>query len=240
MKRVYLFSISIFFIFHSFIFSRNILDDYFSNNIEIADAIELFQNAENSLEKIDSYDNLYETYLCNYIEASTIISTLYSSGKMNEYQDLVENLENDIEQKVNTIKKTSGLCIKYANFLYSEFFWKKNNSSIIKKLPVLYRQAIFLDKENNEALIKLALWYISASSYNTENWNVFIKSQESKLGSLQKNDLFFAYILYSMFYIKNYNTNKGLDYLAKAEKIYPSNILLSVIKENYSNGKIGW
>lgn len=222
----------------------------FSNEINNIQLLEQYYKAEEIprdemikryLESKDNYlINLSENSLIEYIEACTLLSNLYSSGLIPEYQNTVEALFYEINSEVKNYYNSVNVLMAYADYLYSEFSWKKNVSDNIFVLPNLYRRIIFLNKNNEQALVKLAMWYISASNYSTSNWNSFITSQENKLESLTDTDKFNGYLLYSMFYMKKYNLKKAKLYLDKAKELYPNNPMLIVIEENYKKGKAGW
>lgn len=240
MKKGFCFLISCLF-FHSVIFANvNLLNDYLElyysgEDVDIEEVKGLYEEAMVNLEA-----NPTETSIVYYLKSSMLLSTLYSSGKFPEYHLLVESLKETINQKIQIEKLTENGLLAYADYLYSEFSWNNNNSEIIIILPNIYRKILTLNKNNKEALLKLALWYISASSYYTSNWNAFILGQEKNIESLFITDKFNAYILYSMFYMKNYDVDKGLENLIKAKGIFPNNPMIFVVESNYNSGKIGW
>ncbi|MGP1491575.1 MAG: hypothetical protein ACTTI6_11035 [Treponema sp.] len=50
-------------------------------------------------------------------------------------------------------------------------------------------------------------------------------------------DRFTAYLLYSIYYMKRYNSEKGRAYLRKAAALFPDHALLSHLYGNYKKGK---
>ncbi|AEE17416.1 hypothetical protein [Treponema brennaborense] len=220
--------------------TQSIIEDFYSgNDIKINEAIAIYEKAKNAI----NFEDLTEDSILEYLYASTILSTLYSSGLMPKYEELVNSLDDEIKKLINHFPQSLSsydICMEYANFLYSQFSWKTNTGDIIMKLPILYRKASSLNKNNTDPLAKLSIWYISASNYTTSNWNGFIKLQEANISKLNDVDKFNGYLWYSIFYAKNYNSEKSIFYLDQAKSIFPNSILTMIIEENYKKGIMGW
>lgn len=183
---------------------------------------------------------IQEDDLLHYIKSWKIISVLYSTGRLPEYENKIHAFDISIAERLKTGKLTSSICLSYADYLYSKLSWEANNTKTVMALPVWYRRALFLDLNNIEANIKLALWYTTSADADSTIWNAFIKRQEQNLDLLGDVDRFNAYLLYSMFYMKIYNVKKGYLYLSLARNLFPDNPLPAVIAYNYELGKLNW
>lgn len=240
MKKVLFFLINIYFFATSLVseenFNLKLLDKYYSaENISKTEILGYYSEYKEKYFQNKNIENL-----TNYIEACTLYSILYSSGQIPDLKTEIESLNEKLQNELNNYPFSSEVLMAYADYVYSEFSWKKDTTYNIFVLPNIYRKIINLDKSNEAALVKLALWYISASKYSTSNWNSFISKQESKIEKLSNPDKFNGYLLYSMFYMKKYNIEMGMKYLNKARELYPKNPLTFFIEQNYKNGKIGW
>lgn len=240
MKKVLFFLINIFFIVIPLVSEENLnfklLEKYYSaENIPRNKILDFYLEYKNKYMENNSHQNLID-----YINACTLLSTLYSSGEIPEYQLEIESLSKRLEIELKKYPFSSEELMSYANYIYSEFSWKKDTTYNIFVLPNIYRKIISLDRSSEEALVKLALWYITASKYSTSNWNSFILIQKAKIENLSNPDKFNGYLLYSMFYMKKYDVKTGMMYLNKARELYPENPLTLIIEQNYKNGKIGW
>lgn len=240
MKKVLFFLINLFIIVIQLFSDENyylkVLEKYYSaENTPKTEILDFYIECSNKYMQNNSKKNLID-----YINACTLLSTLYSSGEIPEYKTEVESLSKKIEKELKKYPFTSEELMSYADYIYSEFSWKKDTTYNVLVLPNIYRKIINLNKSNEEALVKLALWYITASKYSTSNWNSFILKQEAKIKNLSNPDKFNGYLLYSMFYMKKYDIKTGIMYLNKAKELYPENPLTFIIEENYKKGKIGW
>ena len=235
MNRVRYFLISIFLLHHFLFASTEELFQSFSKG----ESISVKAVVDNYYDAKKSYDN-DSSMLANYIDACTLLSYEYATGELSSYENLVENLEKELNSVIKKYRNDPDILLKYSDFLYSEFSWNKNNFHIIQRLPIIYRRICSISPGNKVAQLKLALWYANASNKKTGNWNSFIKAQEKNVSLLSGFDLYNAYILYSMFYLKSYDTQSGLAYLQKAKELYPNNALASLVEYNYSKGIIGW
>jgi hypothetical protein len=181
-----------------------------------------------------------EDNLLHYINSWKVLSALYSTGYLPEYENEIAAFDASIVEKLKKAKLTSAVCLAYADYLYSKLSWEIKNTKTVMALPVWYRRALLLEPNNTEANVKLALWYISAADENSRLWNAFIQRQEQNIELLGEADRFNAYLLYSMFYMKTYNVNKGFLYLNRAKELFPDNPLPALIAYNYEEGKLSW
>lgn len=184
----------------------------------------------------------YPADLVAYIDACTVISYLYATGAFAQHWAYVEPLEKELETLVKNSRPRSGeVYLSYADFLFSEISWKWRASfAIINKLPVWYRRASLYEKSADEARLKLAIWYISAANAYTPRWNAFIREQERRLRILSPMDCLNAYVGYAMFYMKTHNTEKGIYYLEEAEKLYPGNYFVAMVRSNFEKGRFAY
>lgn len=244
MKKVKYFLISFLFFQLSLCAKENNFEKSYQNYLEqfyIAqetpknEAIELYTKCKDLYEKEKSEKNLI-----NYINSCTLLSKIYSSGQMGEYKEIVEGFYDEIVTYLNIKKISNKLLFTISDYIYSEFAWKKDTSKNVSVLHNIYRKILSKEKNNEKALLKLSLWYIYASNYNTSNWNAFIIQQEEKIETLNKTDKFDAYLLYSIFYLRNYNTQKSKLYLEKAKQLYIDNPNSYILEHNFSKGIKGW
>lgn len=215
--------------------SFNLLKPYFENS-ELSDKAAL-ENYNICKEAFLNQNN--EENALNYINSCRVLSCYYAGGALLKKGYLVQSLQKEIEQLVDFNKASSKVNLSYGDFLYSQFFWKKDNQDIIQKYPIVCRRALIKEPGNKEAKLKYALWAIFPANKTTNNWNTFIKQCESEIENLNSYDKFNAYIQYSAFYMNNYDTEKGYKYLDKARELYPNNILCAVLEANYKKGNLG-
>ncbi len=219
--------------------AAELLERYYSGqDIPVKEALELYNKTKQDYETSKIVEK-EEAALC-YIASCTVLSSLYSSGTLQQHEALVTGLQAELEQNIRLNTASASVLLGFADFLYSQFAWKKDNFSVIAALPLLYRKILLKDPQNKEAQVKLAVWYTNAGNYYSRSMNGFVISQEPYLDLLQKHDRFNAYISYSSFYLKIYDTQKAYDYLAMAKDLYPDNIICAIIEANYANGKTGF
>ena len=169
-----------------------------------------------------------------YLEHAYVISSIYSIGGMKNYSSLIEKLKVSVELFMKAIKPNAKIYLKYADYLYLSL--AQGNAKAVHALPILYRKVLLLDKNNKEALIKLASWYIFPANEKTTNINGFIEEAETYIDELEAVDLFNACLWYSIYYMKNYNEKKGFEYLQKANRIFPHHVYIAYLWNNYKNG----
>ena len=170
-----------------------------------------------------------------YLEYAKIVSTVYYLGSINHRFMQIQDIEKQITSFVKQQRLPSAFYVKFADYLYPKLMLP-NSGSIILTLPIVYRKALLKDLENNAAKIKLACWYVFAANATTSNFNSFIEENEPLIDELNTVDKFNAYITYSLYYMKVYNTDKGWMYLHKADALFPSHILVERLRNNYKNG----
>lgn len=170
-----------------------------------------------------------------YLEYAKIVSTVYYLGSINHRFMQIQDIEKQITSFVKQRALSSAFYVKFADYLYQKLMLP-NSGSIILTLPIVYRKALLKDLENNAAKIKLASWYVFAANATTSNFNSFIEENESLIDELNTVDKFNAYITYSLYYMKVYNTDKGWMYLYKADALFPSHILVERLRNNYKKG----
>jgi len=153
---------------------------------------------------------------------------------MKDYSSLIERLKTKVELFMKAIKPNAKIYLKYADYLYLSL--AQGNAKAVHALPILYRKVLLLDKNNKEALVKLASWYIFPANEKTANINGFIEEAETYIDELEVVDLFNACLWYSIYYMKNYNVNKGFDYLQRANRIFPRHVYVAHLWNNYKNG----
>jgi len=153
---------------------------------------------------------------------------------MKDYSSLIERLKTKVELFMKAIKPNAKIYLKYADYLYLSL--AQGNAKAVHALPILYRKVLLLDKNNKEALVKLASWYIFPANEKTANINGFIEEAENYIDELEEIDFFNACLWYSIYYMKNYNVNKGFDYLQRANRIFPRHVYVAHLWNNYKNG----
>ncbi|CEM63067.1 hypothetical protein DWQ65_01600 [Treponema phagedenis] len=168
-----------------------------------------------------------------YLEYAKIVFTAYLFGSINQSFPKIHNMEKQIDVFLKRCKPNSSVCLKFADYLYARL---PENRKVVFKLPVLYRKVLLQDSKNNEAKVKLACWYTFSAQETTSNTNSFIEENEALIEELSAVDRLNAYIVYSLYYMKKYNTKKGWKYLQKAEELFPSYILTERLRANYKKG----
>ena len=185
---------------------------------------------ECSLDQASHVQDLWSLYL----EHAYVISAIYDLGGMKDYSSLIERLKTKVELFMKAIEPNVKIYLKYADYLYLSL--AQGNAKAVHALPILYRKVLLLDKNNKEALVKLASWYIFPANEKTANINGFIEEAETYIDELEVVDLFNACLWYSVYYMKNYNVNKGFDYLQRANRIFPRHVYVAHLWNNYKNG----
>ena len=185
---------------------------------------------ECSLDQASHVQDLWSLYL----EHAYVISAIYDLGGMKDYSSLIERLKTKVELFMKAIEPNAKIYLKYADYLYLSL--AQGNTKAVHALPILYRKVLLLDKNNKEALVKLASWYIFPANEKTANINGFIEEAETYIDELEVVDLFNACLWYSVYYMKNYNVNKGFDYLQRANRIFPRHVYVAHLWNNYKNG----
>jgi hypothetical protein len=176
----------------------------------------------------------------DYSKRMKVLAVLYATGQLPEYESTLKTLDASLAAVLKKTPLTSTLCLAYADYLYAKLSFESKNTKTIMALPVWYRRALFLDPNNREANVKLALWYISAANEHSFTWNAFIQQQEPYIHTLGEVDRFNAYLQYSFFYMKTYKVAQGFFYLDQAKALFPQNPLPALITYNYRSGKLGW
>lgn len=203
---------------------------------------------------LDSFDRVREALLAafdaeqldRYFAHAKLISMLYvyeGNRQCRKYDRIIEAEAPGFLKQAGTFTgtgmtkaQTAALYVRYADYLYTKIALPENTFKIVSALPVLYRKALMLDPDNTEAAVKLACWHIFPADVSTLNYNSFIEAQEEYLEMLSDADRFNAYVLYSSYYMKKYDSDKGRAYLQKAAALFPGHALLSHILENYRQG----
>jgi hypothetical protein len=206
---------------------------------------------------LDSFDRIREALntsfedaepLNLYFEHAKLISMLYvyeGNRQCGKYDTLIQGEAQGFLRQAEklagkhagfTRHQMSALFMRYANYLYTKIGVPKNTFAIASAVPVLYRKALMLNPGNIEAAVKLACWHIFPADVTTGNYNSYIESQEEYIEELSAADRFNAYLLYSIYYMKKYESAKGRAYLQKAAVLFPNHVLLLRVYENYRNG----
>ena len=206
---------------------------------------------------LDSFDRIREALntsvedvelLDLYFEHAKLISMLYvyeGNRQCGKYDTLIQGEAQDFLRQAEkltrkhagfTREQMSALFMRYANYLYTKIGVPKNTFAIASAVPVLYRKALMLNPGNTEAAVKLACWHIFPADVTTGNYNSYIESQEEYLEGLSAADRFNAYLLYSIYSMKKYESAKGRAYLQKAASLFPNHVLLLRVYENYRKG----
>ena len=206
---------------------------------------------------LDSFDRIREALTASfedaeqlnlYFEHAKLISMLYvyeGNRQCGKYDTLIQGEAQDFLRQAEkltgkhagfTREQMSALSMRYANYLYTKIGVPKNTFAIASAVPVVYRKALMLNPGNIEAAIKLACWHIFPADVTTGNYNSYIESQEEYIEELSTADRFNAYLLYSIYYMKKYESAKGRAYLQKAASLFPNHVLLLRVYENYRKG----
>lgn len=164
-----------------------------------------------------------------------VVYTAYLYGILDfESASRMKKAEKSICKLLKRATPSSEVYLKYADYLYAKI---AVSPSVILKLPVLYRKALIKDPNNDEARVKLACFYCFAANEKTGNFNSFIERNEKNLELLDSLvDKLNAYVAYSIYYMKKYNSEKGGAYLEKAKEVLPGNILAELLEANYQKG----
>lgn len=175
-----------------------------------------------------------------YLEYAEVFSTIYNYGGINHQGKLVKKIDKDIKRFLKFSDLIGEVYIKYADYIYTKLpLPETKRFNTILTLPVLYRMALLKDKGNKTAFVKLSCWHISAADETTSNFNSQIRETEEFIEDLENIDRFNAYIWYSIFYMKIYNTKKGWEYFYKAKSMFPDHGIVSTLYENYQKGNLG-
>lgn len=206
---------------------------------------------------LDSFDRIREALTASfedaeqlnlYFEHAKLISMLYvyeGNRQCGKYDTLIQGEAQGFLRQAEkltgkhagfTREQMSALSMRYANYLYTKIGVPKNTFAIASAVPVVYRKALMLNPGNIEAAIKLACWHIFPADVTTGNYNSYIESQEEYIEELSTADRFNAYLLYSIYYMKKYESAKGRAYLQKAASLFPNHVLLLRVYENYRKG----
>lgn len=241
--------------------AQRIITGFYSGGTDFSvlqkDAVKLAEAAENIKTKDDSGTTAtgfsvnefserqfsFEDEILVYTAFSTLIPALDSDSAL-FFKEKIKNFEKRAKPLISKTKDENILHL-YSNYLYSKLSWEKANYGIIETLPVLYQKNALFNR-SEKSLLDMALWYISASvlvsNPSASVWNSFILSQEKFVGTLEltETEFFNACINYSMFYMKNLDTEKGFYYLNLAKNVFPDSMLIAIIETNYKKGKVGW
>lgn len=262
-KAMKLFLIIINSFFISFAYAQELTDSFSKERVlenvfsleECEDIFETFYKTSNidaqsvikSLKKIESFlsysINLEKTkrevtteshYLHLYLFHANILAFAYQLGALNDYPKLIKEMDERVSFFMKAIKQTANTYLKYADYIFLKL--ANGYSFPIQALPIIYRKVLLLDKENKEALVKLAIWYISPANEATSNFNGFIEKQEKYIEDLKDTDRFNACLWYSIYYMKCYNEKKAFQYLNEANKIFPNHFYTAYLFNNFKNG----
>ncbi|UTC62540.1 hypothetical protein E4O05_01090 [Treponema sp. OMZ 787] len=175
-----------------------------------------------------------------YLEYAEILSTIYNYGGMNHQGKVIKKIDKNLKRFLKLSNLEGEVYLKYADYLYTKLpLPETKRFNTILTLPVLYRRALLKDKNNKTAFVKLSCWQIAAADETTSNFNSQIKSTEEYIEELNDVDKFNAYIWYSIFYMKIYDTKKGWEHFYKAKNIFPNHPIVSLLHENYKKGILG-
>jgi len=172
-----------------------------------------------------------------YLKHAEILSTIYNYGSMNNQSKVIKKIDKDLKRFLKLSDLEGEVYLKYADYLYTNLPLPETKKfSTILILPVLYRMTLLKDKTNKAAFVKLSCWHVSSADETTSNFNSQIKATEKYIEELNEVDKFNAYIWYSIFYMKIYDTKKGWEYFYKAKNIFPNHSIVSLLYENYKKG----
>ena len=159
---------------------------------------------------------------------------------MNHQGEETKKIDKDLKRFLKLSDLEGEVYLKYADYLYTKLKLPETNRFSTKlALPVLYRMALLKDKTNKAAFVKLSCWQISSADETTSNFNSQIKATEKYIEELNEIDRFNAFIWYSIFYMKIYDTKKGWEYFYKAKNLFPNHQIVSLLYENYKKGILG-
>ena len=198
---------------------------------------------------LDSFDRIREALNTSFEDAGLLdlyFEHVYEGNRQcGKYDTLIQGEAQDFLRQAEkltrkhagfTREQMSALFMRYANYLYTKIGVPKNTFAIASAVPVLYRKALMLNPGNTEAAVKLACWHIFPADVTTGNYNSYIESQEEYIEELSAADRFNAYLLYSIYSMKKYESAKGRAYLQKAASLFPNHVLLLRVYENYRKG----
>ena len=175
--------------------------------------------------------------LISYLKHAEIISTIYNYGGMNHQVKIIKKIDKDLKRFLKLSDLEGEVYLKYADYLYTKLpLPETKRFNTILTLPVLYRMALLKDKTNKAAFVKLSCWYVFLADETTSNFNSQIKATEKYIEELNEVDKFNAYMWYSIFYMKIYDTKKGWECFYKAKNIFPNHPIVSLLYENYKKG----
>lgn len=241
--------------------AQRIITGFYSGGADFSalqkDAVKLAEAAENIKTQDDSGTTAtgfsetsfsasqfsFEDEILVYTAVSTLMPALDSDSAL-FFKEKIMKFEKRTKPLVSKTKDENILHL-YSNYLYSKLSWETFTYGIIETLPVLYQKNVLFNR-SEKSLLDMALWYISASvlvsNPSASVWNSFILSQEKFIGTLDlaETEFFNACINYSMFYMKNLDTEKGFYYLNLAKNVFPDSMLIAIIETNYKKGKVGW
>lgn len=225
---------------------EEILSNYYrTNTIEIDRLFENLTVAGNKLSSLLNTEskvnrNIEEEnkLLVHYLEYAKVISTAYVFGSAQKYSRRVNKIDAEINSFIKKAKPNADVYLKLADYMYTKISLP-HNFNIISTLPVLYRKTLLKAHDKNEAMAKLAWWCVSAANETTSNFAGFIERAETHIEELNVSDRFMSYIWYSIYYMKTYNVEKGLEYFNKAKAIFPNHLWLIALYDNYQKGKLG-
>jgi len=156
---------------------------------------------------------------------------------MNHQAKIIKKTDKDLKRFLKLSDLEGEVYLKYADYLYTKLpLPETKRFNTILTLPVLYRMALLKDKTNKAAFVKLSCWHVSSADETTSNFNSQIKATEKYIEELNEVDKFTAYIWYSIFYMKIYDTKKGWECFYKAKNIFPNHPIVSLLYENYKKG----
>ena len=174
--------------------------------------------------------------LALYLMHANILTFAHDMGAIKD-ASVTKELDANIAIFMQAIKQTVQTYLKYADYLFLKL--PHGSNLAIHALPIIYRKVLLIDRDNVEARVKLAMWYITPSNENTSNFRGFIESAEKFIEELESVDRFNACLWYSIYYMKCYNERKSFEYLKQANMIFPHHVYIAHLWNNYKNGIIG-
>ena len=171
-----------------------------------------------------------------YISHVHILNSAYALGNLKEEDLLIKSLDERLLIFMQAIKQTAQTYLKYADYLFLKL--SMGEKKAIHILPVIYRKVLMMEKTNKEAKVKLAIWYISAADETASNFRGLIENAEEYIEDLDDVDRFNAYLWYSIYYMKCYQEAKGFMYLEAANKLFPKNVYVAHLWNQYRTGSL--
>lgn len=210
---------------------------YKAEEIDILNLLSLLQDKH--VEYLNT-ETREENVLYELLFGMTSLSYCMTYYDSEENRLFISNIEKSISSDIRKTKNEK-ILNQYIKYLYSKIPWAKNSFSIIERLPLWYEKNILFNK-SKETQLCYAIWYINAVTGNEVNWISFIKNSENLIYelSLSKTDLFNVYLAYAIFYVKILETQKGFDYLEKADEIFPNSFSVAILTDNFKKGRYGW